>query len=457
MPPGGRQGRPDRHSRPPASRDAASPKKRGCRRRAQAAGGTGKPTAAHRITWWPAGIRLSAGARRPYARALLPSHTAASGGRGYQACRCRGPPAGSAGGTAPPAPVCRGPLPEDGSATPAVPRHPAKSARARQRRPLLPARRCGRQGRAHAVGPPRGRRRAPSVCRAKALACCPDKIPGRNHAHASSAAAACWPCPPLLPVFGLPLAAPAQPRNPAWPRALTMGTAAPGGTYAIYGARLWADGAGRHRGADQLPHHPGPQPEHHPDRAAEIELGMVTMGVALQAWNGEGAWTQGTRFRSIRALFPDVRHAFPRHCAAPVGHHAAGGSERPHRGCGAARRHARHLLAADVRGAGHSPLGDPLRLQLRPHRPEWSTGCWMHSLFASGVPVPSYSEVEAQHQVNWLDFTEEEVRRLTQRFPELSLGTIPRGVYRTTRARSARGGHVQLRHRPPEPAGGLRL
>jgi uncharacterized protein len=27
----------------------------------------------------------------------------------------------------------------------------------------------------------------------------------------------------------------AQPRNAAWPRALTMGTAAPGGTYALYG------------------------------------------------------------------------------------------------------------------------------------------------------------------------------------------------------------------------------
>src|SRR3712207_5389982 len=36
----------------------------------------------------------------------------------------------------------------------------------------------------------------------------------------------------------------------------------------------------------------------------EAELGMVTLGIALQAWEGRGEWTQGTRFRDIRALFP---------------------------------------------------------------------------------------------------------------------------------------------------------
>ena len=33
----------------------------------------------------------------------------------------------------------------------------------------------------------------------------------------------------------VPRGAAAQPRNPGWPQALTMGTAAPGGTYALYG------------------------------------------------------------------------------------------------------------------------------------------------------------------------------------------------------------------------------
>src|SRR6516165_12589390 len=32
-------------------------------------------------------------------------------------------------------------------------------------------------------------------------------------------------------------------------------------------------------------------------------LGLATMGVALQAWNGTG-WAKGSQYRSIRAIFP---------------------------------------------------------------------------------------------------------------------------------------------------------
>ena len=31
---------------------------------------------------------------------------------------------------------------------------------------------------------------------------------------------------------------------------------------------------------------------------------MTTMGVALQAWEGKGDWTKGTKYRNIRAMFP---------------------------------------------------------------------------------------------------------------------------------------------------------
>src|SRR6202521_2541698 len=34
------------------------------------------------------------------------------------------------------------------------------------------------------------------------------------------------------------------------------------------------------------------------------QLGMTTMGVALQGWNGTGDWTAGKHFRNMRALFP---------------------------------------------------------------------------------------------------------------------------------------------------------
>jgi len=34
------------------------------------------------------------------------------------------------------------------------------------------------------------------------------------------------------------------------------------------------------------------------------QLGMITMGVGLQGWNGTGEWTGSKQFRNMRALFP---------------------------------------------------------------------------------------------------------------------------------------------------------
>ena len=34
------------------------------------------------------------------------------------------------------------------------------------------------------------------------------------------------------------------------------------------------------------------------------QLGMTTMGVGLQGWNGTGDWTNGKQLRDMRALFP---------------------------------------------------------------------------------------------------------------------------------------------------------
>ena len=36
----------------------------------------------------------------------------------------------------------------------------------------------------------------------------------------------------------------------------------------------------------------------------QVDFGMTTMGIALQAWEGKEAWTQGKQYRNIRAMFP---------------------------------------------------------------------------------------------------------------------------------------------------------
>ena len=234
-------------------------------------------------------------------------------------------------------------------------------------------------------------------------------------------------------LLAAPSIASAQPRNAAWPRALNMGTAAPGGTYAIYGP-AWGQMAAAATGV-QISYRAtqGPNQNIVLVQRREIELGMVTMGVALQAWNGQGEWTQGNRFRDIRALFPMYDtpfHGIVLRRSGITGHAGLAGKSvgvGPRGGTpgtyypqilttlGIRPSAVRYGSASDLIGQVQDGLLDAF-------------------LFASGVPVPAFSELEVQQQVNFLDFTAEEATRLTTAFPELAAGSLPVGTYRTQQA-----------------------
>jgi len=53
--------------------------------------------------------------------------------------------------------------------------------------------------------------------------------------------------------------------------------------------------------------------------------------------------------------------------------------------------------------------------------------------FAAGAPIPVFTETETTNQVNFLQFTDDNIARLKQAIPELSDATIPSGTYRTQR------------------------
>ena len=97
----------------------------------------------------------------------------------------------------------------------------------------------------------------------------------------------------------------AQPKpNPAWPRTLTLGTASVGGTYFVYG-QVWASLVNEKLGTTiSTQQTQGPNQNIILTDSKQIDLGMTTMGVALQAWEGKGEWTKGQKFRNIRATFP---------------------------------------------------------------------------------------------------------------------------------------------------------
>ena len=93
--------------------------------------------------------------------------------------------------------------------------------------------------------------------------------------------------------------------EPHWPASLTIGTASPGGTYYAYGeglARILTRALNIPVTARPTR---GSRAEHSQLlEAGEIQIGFVTLGVALQAWNGSGPWTGGKQLRAMRALFP---------------------------------------------------------------------------------------------------------------------------------------------------------
>jgi TRAP transporter TAXI family solute receptor len=101
---------------------------------------------------------------------------------------------------------------------------------------------------------------------------------------------------------GLPSLGQAQ--NVNWPKSLTLGTASPGGVYYVYGeavARLLTEKLGATVNA--LPTQ-GPVHNVKLIESGGAQLGLITMGVGLQGWNGAGDWTGGQRLRKMRALFP---------------------------------------------------------------------------------------------------------------------------------------------------------
>ncbi|MGA2735287.1 MAG: TAXI family TRAP transporter solute-binding subunit, partial [Syntrophobacteraceae bacterium] len=100
------------------------------------------------------------------------------------------------------------------------------------------------------------------------------------------------------------LATPVLPADPNWPATLAIVTASPGGTYHVYGAGL-AKILTRTLGlpVTELTTE-GPNQNIQMIEAGEAQLGFVTMGAALQAWNGAAEWTSGKQYRSMRALFP---------------------------------------------------------------------------------------------------------------------------------------------------------
>lgn len=237
-------------------------------------------------------------------------------------------------------------------------------------------------------------------------------------------------------VAGAGLAAPAvwaQPKNASWPRALTMGTAAPGGTYAIYGP-AWGQLAAQSTGVNiSYRTTQGPNQNIVLVDQKQVELGMVTMGVALQAWNGAGEWTRGNKFRNIRALFP--MYDTPFHAVALKRSGITDHAQLDGKSVGVGPRGGTpgtyYPLILKALGVTPSRIGFGSGSDLTGQVSDGLLDCFA---FAAGVPIPAFSEIETTNEVTIFGFTDAQMDTIVKELPELSKGEIATGTYRSQTA-----------------------
>jgi len=216
----------------------------------------------------------------------------------------------------------------------------------------------------------------------------------------------------------------------AQPKSLTLGTASVGGVFFVYG-QVWANIAAD---AIKVPistrQTDGPNHNIILIETKQIDLGMTTMGVALQAWKGEGAWTQGRKFQSMRAIFPMYDTMFHFVSLKKSGIDSVAKLAGKNLGVGPRAgtpgtylplmMEALGIKVAAIRNGGGSDMTSQL-----------GDGLIDSFGFAAGLPFPAFSEAEASNPVNFYSFTKEQIATLKQKMPELSDATIPKGTYKT--------------------------
>ena len=215
--------------------------------------------------------------------------------------------------------------------------------------------------------------------------------------------------------------------SPDWPKSLTLGTASPGGVYYIYGEEL------AHILTEKLGIAVNPLPTQgtvHNVKLVDsggLQLGLITMGVGLQAWNGTGDWSNGKQFKNMRALFPMY--------------------DTPFQAAVLRRSGIASLAQLDKKRIGGGPRGGtsgtyvPEILKALGIAAEISHGSWnamLTELLAGhddaflaviGAPMPAVEEAEAKDPLTFISLSPEQIEAIRKAMPEFSHSKIAAGTY----------------------------
>jgi len=239
--------------------------------------------------------------------------------------------------------------------------------------------------------------------------------------------AAAWPLAARAQQAGRVPSVPAA--DPNWPKSLTLGTASPGGVYYVYGDAL----------APILTEKLGipvnPQPTQGPVHNVQLvesgvaQLGLITMGVGLQGWNGTGAWTKGKQFRNLRALFPMYDTPFQAVVLGQSGITTLAQLDKKRIGVGPKAGTGGTYIPEIIKVLGisgemnYGSLADMATELLDRHLDAVMT--------LLGVPVPSIEDAVAKEPVIFINLSPEQIDAIRKGMPEFSPSKIAAGTYRS--------------------------
>jgi TRAP transporter TAXI family solute receptor len=216
--------------------------------------------------------------------------------------------------------------------------------------------------------------------------------------------------------------------NSNWPKSITLATASPGGVYYIYGdalAQILTEKLGIP--VNSLPTQ-GPVHNVKLVETGGAQLGLITMGIGLQGWNGIGDWTGGKRFQNMRALFPMYDTPFQAVVLARSGITTFAQLDKKRVGVGPR--------------AGTGGTYIPEIMKVLGISPEISNGSFADmagELFAghfdaivtlTGAPMPAIQQAESKEPVTFIQLSPEQIDAIRKAIPEFSASNIPAGTYR---------------------------
>jgi uncharacterized protein len=209
---------------------------------------------------------------------------------------------------------------------------------------------------------------------------------------------------------------------------LTLGTAAGGGTYNVYGdatAKVLTEKAKLQVTPQQTQ---GPNQNMILVDEKKIELAMVTMGVALQGLTGSGAWTRGKKYENVRALYP--MYDTPLQCVALKKSGITSFKQLDGKLVGTGPK-------AGTAGTYFPLIFETLGMKVQARNGQsvdlanqLGDGIIDAFCFGAGVPVPAFTDLDTNQQVVFFTWTDAELAAIRKSFPEFSEARIPKGTYK---------------------------